>query len=91
MIKLTDDYLENRIEYSYLVSSLEGLLDASEIKDNNIVHKWYDYWGPLEIHNAISVNNGNSIIMKNVQKDIEAMREFLTSELKSNTRTSTSS
>lgn len=52
MIQLVDDYLENKITFEDLVPSLEGLLDASEIKDKDVIKEWYDFWTPLEVINA---------------------------------------
>lgn len=50
MIDLIDSYLidENQDFYE-IVGKLEGVLDASEIKDSNLINQWYDYWTPLEI------------------------------------------
>ena len=54
MISLIDSYLNNENQDFYeIVGKLEGALDASEIKDNDLINQWYDFWTPLEIRRAI--------------------------------------
>lgn len=68
MIGLIDSYLndENRDFYA-IVGKLEGALDASEIKDSNLINQWYDFWTPLETRRAIE---GNSLIKRRLLKNL---------------------
>ncbi len=48
MINLTSDYLESKIEFGYLVKSLEGLLDSGNYPEE-ITKKWFSNWVLLEM------------------------------------------
>ena len=49
-LSLINDYIEDRISLSRLVSSLEGSLNALEEKMPDQFYKlWYVYWSNLEI------------------------------------------
>ena len=74
MLKLTQDYLEDKIEFSYLVSGLEGALDASDFKDNKLIKTWYDYWTPLEIINA---ETELEISLQEKKRVVEQMKQYL--------------
>lgn len=74
MIKLIEDYLENKIEFRYLVNSLEGLIDASEIKNKEVVKEWYSHWGPLEMINA---ETEITISSEEKNKTAQEMKEYL--------------
>jgi len=79
MIKLTNNYLEGRINFGYLVNSLEGALDASEITDNKLTRQWYDFWTPLEAINAeieIKISNKEKL------RVVREMLNFLMSKIK---------
>lgn len=74
MIKLIDEYFENKVTFSYLVPSLEGLLDSSEIKDKEVVKEWYDFWTPLEIINA---ETEISVSKEEKEKTAQEMKKYL--------------
>jgi hypothetical protein len=78
MIKLIDEYSENKVNFNYLVSSLEGLLDTSEIKDKDIIKEWYDFWTPLEMINAET-----EIIVSDKEKErvTQEMKKYLLRKL----------
>lgn len=79
MIELIDSYLNDQNQDFYLiVGKLEGVLDASEIKDNNLIYQWYDFWTPLEIRRAIEGNQPNR---DKAIKELNAMRSFLLKHL----------
>jgi len=74
MIKLIDEFFQNKVTFNYLVPSLEGLLDNSEFKDKDIPKEWYDFWTPLEIINAeteINVSNNEK------EKVTQEMKNYL--------------
>ena len=54
MIVLIQRYLNEETNDFYdLVGKLEGALDAADIKDKELVSKWYDCWAPLETRRAV--------------------------------------
>lgn len=75
MVDLIESYLSNETQDFYsIVDKLEGALDASEIKDNNLINQWYDFWTPLEIRRAIEskeVNRDKAV------EELTAMKVFL--------------
>jgi len=75
MIELIQSYLDGETKDFYaLVGKLEGALDASEIKDDALINKWYDVWMPLEIRRA---TEGNNVNLEAVIKELKIMEEFL--------------
>lgn len=75
MIDLIQSYLDGQTEdFNDIVSKLEGALDASEIKDNVLVDKWYDFWMLLEMRRAIE---GNNIDTYKSKEELKAMKAFL--------------
>lgn len=80
MIDMISQYLEQSSSDFYgLVGNLEGALDASELKDAELVNKWYEYWGPLEIRRANAACEGGNVSYENVKEELNAMMEFLRS------------
>ena len=77
MIKFIDEYTENKINFSQLVSNLRGALQAGEFKGEELIKKWYEFWGALEIYNAVSLENGEIVKKEEVIKDIQKMRKYL--------------
>ena len=63
----TDDFYD-------LVGKLEGALDAADIKDKELVSKWYDFWTPLETRRAAQ---GNNIDKEKAIKELNMMKGFL--------------
>lgn len=78
MLEMIESYGEGAISFPRLVGKLQGALDAGEFRDEALIKRWYDFWGPLEITNAV---RGNQITYKEVAKDVEAMRLFLLKHL----------
>ena len=79
MIDLIDSYLSNETQDFYgIVGKLEGALDASEIKDNNLINKWYDFWIPLETRRAME---GKEVNRNKEVEEMVAMKEFLINHL----------
>ena len=79
MIDLIESYLNNETQDFYgIVGKLEGALDASEIKDNDLINQWYDFWMPLETCRAVEGKEANRT--KAVQ-ELAAMQEFLLKHL----------
>lgn len=79
MINLIDEYLNNENQDFYaLVGKLEGALDASEIKDNNLIQQWYDFWTPLEIRRAVE---GNKINKNKAMEELKTLKEFILNNL----------
>lgn len=75
MICLIDSYLKNEKEDFYeIVGKLEGALDAAEIKNKELVERWYDFWLPLEIRRA---KEGNKPNRKHAISEFQEMRKFL--------------
>ena len=79
MIDLIDSYLSNETQDFYgIVGKLEGALDASEIKDNNLINQWYDFWTPLETRRAVEdkeVNRTKAV------GEMATMKDFLIKHL----------
>ncbi|WP_458250538.1 hypothetical protein [Geobacter anodireducens] len=61
-----------------MVGELEGALDASEIKDYDLIDRWYDYWTPLETRRVIQGNNVDKV---KAIDELVAMKSFLLSYL----------
>jgi hypothetical protein len=75
MILLIESYVEGKNQdFSDVVGKLEGALDASEIKDNDLINQWYDFWTPLEIHCSIEGKNVNKEL---ALQELKAMKNFL--------------
>ncbi len=74
MVKLTEQYLDSKITYANLVSSLEGAIDASEINDKELIDKFYEYWTPLEIMNS---EQEIDIADEDKKLAVQKMKDFL--------------
>ena len=82
MIDMISQYLEQQSSDFYgLVGNLEGALDASEIKEAELVTKWYEYWRPLEISRADAAYEGGNVAYEDVKEELSAMMEFLRSTI----------
>ncbi len=78
MIDLIQQYIYGDTkDFFKLVGQLEGALDASEIKDQELIENWYDFWTPLEIRRAVE---GNEINQEKAIKELKKMRDFLIKE-----------
>jgi hypothetical protein len=79
MISLIQSYLNGKTDDFYgIVGELEGALDASEIKDVELINQWYDFWTPLEIRRAVE---GNKVDKMQCSEDLENMKRFLLKNL----------
>jgi hypothetical protein len=79
MIDLIEDYINGRSnDFCDLVGKLEGALDASDIKNNELINRWYDLWTLLEIRRAVEGNHINNKAIEELQK----MKKFLLLEKK---------
>ena len=76
MLKSIEDFRTGKLQYFDLVGELEGALYAGEFKDEELIKKWYDFWGPLEIVNA---TKGNSVTIEDANKYLSDMEAFLKS------------
>lgn len=75
MIDTIDSYVNNKNQdFLYTLDQLEGEFDASEIKDNNIVRQWYDFWTPLEI---LEAKEGNEVNKNKALQYLSPMKDFL--------------
>jgi hypothetical protein len=75
MINLIDSFLDNENQKFFdIVGELEGALDASEIKDTNLINQWYDFWTPLETRRVLEGNQPNR---DKAIEELEAMKSFL--------------
>ena len=80
MIDLIESYInETNDDFCDLVGGLEGTLDASDIKNNELINRWYDFWTPLEIRRAVE---GNHIDNNKAIEDLQKMKKFLLLEKK---------
>lgn len=82
MISLIDQYKSDGEKFNAFIRELEGLMDAGEFKDESLIKEWYKFWGPLEIYNADKLFTGEEVKREEVIKDLDAMRLFLTEQLK---------
>jgi hypothetical protein len=75
MIDLIQNYLDGKTEDFYgLVGKLEGALDASEIKNEVLINRWYEFWTPLEIRRAVE---GNNVQRAKAIEELKRMKKFL--------------
>lgn len=80
MIDMISQYLkQSSSDFYRLVGNLEGALDASELKDAELITKWYEYWGPLEIRRASAACEGGKVAYEDAKEELSAMMEFLCS------------
>lgn len=80
MIDLIQNYLNSETEdFCGIVGKLEGALDASEIKDADLINQWYDFWTPLEIRRAVE---GNEVNKTDALEALKVMKKFLLSKQK---------
>ncbi len=78
MIDLIRSCLNGETEDFYkVIGGLEGALDASEIKDEDLIHQWYDFWTPLEIRRAVEGNHINKV---KALEELKGMQNFLLSK-----------
>ena len=78
MIELIKEYKEDQIRFSRLVRELEGILDACDLRDKQLVEQWYDLWQPLEIRNAIK---GDLVNKVDAIGEVEVLEQFLRAQL----------
>jgi hypothetical protein len=78
MLEVIESYRTRAISFSQLVGELQGALDAGEFRDTALVERFYDFWQPLEITNAV---RGNDATYEEVVRDVEAMEHFLIEHL----------
>ena len=79
MIDLIEGYLNSETQdFCGIVGKLEGALDASEIKDNDLINQWYDFWTPLETRRAVE---GKEFNRTKAVQELTAMKEFLVKHL----------
>lgn len=78
MLEMIESYREGAISFSDLVGELEGALDAGEFKNGELIDRFYDFWGPLEITSAVK---GQNATHEEVARDVEAMQNFLLEHL----------
>lgn len=74
MLDLIRNYRDGNIVFSKMVRELEGILDASEIKDELIKKEWYSLWQPLETQNAIY---GDETNIQMVLRELETFEVFI--------------
>ncbi len=75
MIDQIQQYLDGKTEdFFRVVGSLQGALDASEIKDQELISCWYDFWGPLEIRSAVE---GTHVDKQKAASELTEMKTFL--------------
>lgn len=74
MLELINDYKEQRIGFASLVSELEGVMDACDFHDQELVSRWYDLWQPLEVRNAIE---GSQTSRAAALDEVEALERFM--------------
>ena len=77
MLEMIEDYRKGAVSFPQLVGQLEGALDAGEFRDERLVERFYDFWQPLEITNAVREN----ATYQEVAQDVEAMERFLLEHL----------
>ena len=80
MLKFIKDFREGKLTYSDLIGKLEGTLYAGEFKDEELIEKWYELWGKLELWNAAILNSdvtGYIFNIEDVNQDLTNMELFL--------------
>ena len=78
MIELIENYKKGQIRFSRMVRDLEGIMDACDLRDQQLVERWYDLWQPLEIRNAIK---GDQVSKVDAIGELEALERFLRARL----------
>lgn len=74
MIQIIHDYQNDIISFDKLTTSLEGALDAADIKDMAITNEWYENWSSLEMLRA---EKDITVPLDLKLKEITKMKVFL--------------
>lgn len=74
-------FMDNKISFQKLVSDLHGAMQAGDFNDTELIKKWYELWGRLEIHNAVSLDSGNLLTKEEVLNDVILLKDFLQKNL----------
>lgn len=74
MLEMIESYRKGIISYPHLVGALQGALEAAEFQDVALIERFYDFWQPLEITNAVK---GNTVTYEQIKTTLEAMQNFL--------------
>lgn len=74
ILQSIEAFRKEEISYCDLVYSLEGTLDAGELKNEEIIKQWYDLWTPLEIWSA---TKGDRATIEDVDQRLSDMESFL--------------
>lgn len=78
MIKLTEEYISDKVDFEFLVVGLEGLMNEMKITDKGFQKEWYDHWIPLQIIGQETEEK----VPKDVRKmTILKIKEYLESKL----------
>ncbi|NOX58729.1 MAG: hypothetical protein GXP29_07725 [Planctomycetes bacterium] len=77
MIEATEEYLADAITLRHVIGQLEGSLDASELKNEELIREFYALWEPLEIEYACNLEMGTPLDDAMLRQSVEAMRKFL--------------
>jgi hypothetical protein len=78
MLEMIESYRKGAVSFPQLVGELEGALDAGEFRDAALIEKFYDFWQPLEITNAV---RGDDVTYEEVAENVETMQRFLLEHL----------
>jgi hypothetical protein len=73
MISTIEDFLNGEIQYTILVSDLEGALNAGEFTNKTLIEQWFDFWTPIEI---LSATKGDNVTISDADKYLSAMESF---------------
>lgn len=82
MLQEIKRYSNSRMHFSKFVTTLEGMFEAAEIKDQNTIDNFYRYWTPLEITNGYYADSGKEPQFSDVDKHLVDLTKFLESVLR---------
>jgi hypothetical protein len=78
MLQRIDAFMAGELGLLQLVNDLQGLLDAGEFDDRDMIDRWYELWTPLETRIAVG---GSPPPSAQIVAEVEAMKAFLESEM----------
>ena len=77
MLKEVQKYSSGEITLSSCVAALEGMLQASEIKDKTVLNTWYDKWSPLEVANGYYSGTGKEPLFSELKQDVQTFQDYI--------------
>lgn len=74
MIAAVDRHRTGKVELDELAAELHGAMQAGDFRDDDLVRRWHDRWGPLEEWRATEKARR---VPRRIEECVDEMRSFL--------------